>query len=90
MPPQYKGYIKPGYQGPVVQWIDKQLALVQGQTIQHRKNDVFDDVLIKKVKKFQIATGLEPDGIVGPLTLIHLNSASGSGEPLLTDRQKDK
>jgi general secretion pathway protein A len=90
MPPQYKGYIKPGDQGPVVQWIEKQLALIQGQTVQHQGNHVFDDVLIKEVKKFQIAAGLDPDGIVGPLTMIHLNSAAGSGEPLLTDRQKDK
>jgi general secretion pathway protein A len=89
-PPIYKGYIKPGNRGYEVQWLEKQLALIQGRTSEHRENIVFDDVLVRLVKKFQLANGLAPDGIVGPLTLIHLNSTVGSGDPVLIDKQKDK
>ncbi len=89
-PTKYEGYIILGSQGQEVQWLDKQLALIQGRTTQHRKNVVYDDVLVRQVKKFQLAEGLVPDGIVGPLTVIHLNSAVGSGEPVLIDKQKDK
>lgn len=83
-PPSYQVAIKPGDQGPVVQWLYKQLSLIQGQTVQPRKNVVFDDALVRQVKKFQLANGLVPDGIVGPQTLIHLNTAVGSSEPLLS------
>jgi general secretion pathway protein A len=83
-PLNYQVAIKPGDQGPVVQWIDKQLAIIQKRTAQPRKNVVFDDELVRQVKKFQLAEGLVPDGIVGPQTLIHLNTAAGSSEPLLT------
>jgi general secretion pathway protein A len=89
-PPNYQVAIKPGDQGPVVQWIDKQLAIIQKRTAQPRKNLVFDDELVSKVKKFQLAEGLVPDGIVGPQTLIHLNTAAGSSEPLLIKRQEEK
>jgi general secretion pathway protein A len=90
MPPKYKGYIKPGNQGPDVQWLDQQLALIQGRTAQPRENPVFDDVLVRQVKKFQLAEGLVPDGVVGPQTFIHLNSAIGSKGPVLINKQEDK
>ncbi len=90
MPPEYQGSIKPGDQGPVVQWLDRQLALIQGQGAQLRGNLVYDDVLVGEVKKFQFAEGLVPDGVVGPQTLIHLNSAVGTGDPELIERKKDK
>jgi general secretion pathway protein A len=83
-PPSYQVAIKPGDQGPVVQWLYKQLSLIQGQTVQPQKNVIFDNALVRQVKKFQLANGLVPDGIVGPQTLIHLNTAAGSNEPLLT------
>lgn len=89
MPPEYQGNIIPGYQGPEVEWLNKQLALIQGRTAQPRKNPVFDDALVKQVKEFQLAQGLVPDGIVGTQTLIQLNTAIGSGIPVLIDKQED-
>jgi general secretion pathway protein A len=90
IPPKYQGPIKHGDQRPVVQWLDRRLALIQGRKAQLGENIVYDDVLVKQVKKFQLSEGLTPDGIVGPQTLIHLNSAVGTGDPVLVDMGKGK
>lgn len=90
MPPDYKGPIHPGQKGNVVQWLDRQLSLIQGRTTQPRKSLIFDETLVRQVKKFQLAKGLVPDGIVGPHTIIHLNTEVGSREPVLVDKQEDK
>lgn len=94
VPPDYHGEIRPGNQGPIVQWLDKQLSLIQGRTYQLGKNLVYDlvydDELVRQVKKFQIMEGLVPDGIVGPQTLIHLDTATGGKIPTLVDNQEVK
>ncbi|OHE55618.1 MAG: hypothetical protein A2Z47_07435 [Thermodesulfovibrio sp. RBG_19FT_COMBO_42_12] len=90
MPPKYQGSVKRGDQGPVVQWLDRKLALIQGRKAQSGENPLYDDILIKQVKNFQLSEGLVPDGIVGPQTLIRLNSAVGTGDPVLVDRRKGK
>ncbi|MCL4475963.1 MAG: AAA family ATPase [Nitrospirae bacterium] len=89
-PPKYQGDINPGIKGTEVQWLEKQLALINGQKIQQRKNPVFDNALVFQVKKFQLSKGLKPDGVVGPQTIIHLNTAAGSDEPLLSGKKKEK
>jgi general secretion pathway protein A len=76
-------------QDPLVQWLDNQLALVQGRTNQPRENLEFDNELVKQVKKYQLAKGLIPDGIVGAQTLIHLNTAVDSDIPTLIKNQED-
>ncbi|MEW6418115.1 MAG: AAA family ATPase [Nitrospirota bacterium] len=90
IPPRYQGPFKRGDRGPVVQWLDRQLTLIQGRKAQPGENSVYDDVLVRQVKKFQLSEGLTPDGIVGPQTLICLNSAAGTGDPVLIDRRKGK
>ena len=42
-----------------------------------------DAALRAKVSAFQIAQGLKPDGLVGPVTLMQLNRAAGVDEPKL-------
>ncbi len=39
-------------------------------------SDVYDESLVEAVKQFQIHNNLEPDGIIGPVTLSKLNSSS--------------
>jgi general secretion pathway protein A len=90
VPPDYKSAVYPGVQDPVVRWLDKQLALIQGETIQHRENTKFDADLVNRIKKYQIAEGLIPDGIVGTQTLIRLNSAVSADTPKLTGKQEIK
>jgi len=90
MPPNYKGDIRPGIRGAEVQWLEKQLSLISGQPIQQRKNPVLDNALVLQVKKFQISRSLKPDGVVGPQSIIHLNTAAGSDEPLLSGKKEVK
>lgn len=47
---------------------------------------LYDAALAERVKQFQSSQALNPDGVVGIMTLIHLNSADQtSGGPRLTD-----
>ncbi|MCK4709071.1 MAG: peptidoglycan-binding protein, partial [Gammaproteobacteria bacterium] len=46
----------------------------------------YDEKLISRVKKFQAEHGLTADGIVGPVTIIHLNTESGLNVPTLTQQ----
>jgi general secretion pathway protein A len=39
-----------------------------------------------RVLAFQVATGLPPDGVAGPMTLMRLNRAAGIAEPRLSPR----
>ena len=84
-PPGYVAELFPGRRGAIVAWLDRQLALVQGRTVNPARSPVYDDRLVKQVKEFQAAAGLEPDGIVGWRTIIHLADAAGTGGPRLHD-----
>jgi general secretion pathway protein A len=69
-----------------VEWLDRQLSIARGQKPQPKKNLVYDKELMSQVKKFQLSVGLVPDGVVGTQTVIHLNNAVGSNEPVLVKR----
>lgn len=90
MPPDYKVPVLPGQKGKVVQWLDKQMSLMQDRPTRLKKKLVFDSTLIREVQKFQLAKGLIPNGIVGPHTIIHLNTEVGSDEPLLISKKANK
>jgi general secretion pathway protein A len=83
IPPDYKSEVLPGYKGPMVQWLHKQLSLTQDHLIQPHDNSVYNDDLVKEVRKFQLAKGLKPDGIIGPRTIILLNNMVDKNTPLL-------
>lgn len=83
-PPGYEGEIKPGDRSPAVTWLGQALASLQGKSLLPQSELLFDATLVAEVKRFQVKAGLVPDGIVGPQTLIHLNTLLGSDQPLLT------
>lgn len=87
VPPDYTEEILPGSRGAQVQWLDKQLALIQNRAPGDQTDPVFDNAIVDQVKKFQLAEGLVPDGIVGTYTLIHLNSAVGGSIPKLISKE---
>ncbi len=89
VPPNYRDVIRPGSRGPMVEWLSRQIAVAQGRTTEVRNDSAFDDALLRQVKEFQLTAGLVPDGVVGPQTLIHLDTALGGGSPKLTDLRKD-
>lgn len=83
--------IRLGASGPVVQWLSRQLAQVQGREPPAAPRDqVFDEALLRQVKQFQIEQGLAPDGAVGPLTLLRLNSMADQTGPKLWREQGGK
>ena len=82
-PPYYKNAVKPGNQGPIVQWIDQQLVRIYGQSIPPTISDIYSEKLVTQIKTFQQSKGLFPDGIAGPRTLIHLNNDLGLKAPQL-------
>ncbi|MFZ3136676.1 MAG: AAA family ATPase [Thermodesulfovibrionales bacterium] len=86
-PENYKGTMYPGHKGSEVDWLDKQLSVVQGRKHQTRKNPVYDEKLVGLVKQYQLSEGLEPDGVIGSQTIIHLNNATGTDEPVLKKKQ---
>ncbi len=90
LPPKFRGDIRPGDKGAGIGWLDTQLAIIQGRTTQTKIRSVYDGALAKQVKQFQLSRGLAPDGIVGPQTVILLNTAAGSDEPLLTAENEDQ
>ncbi len=85
-PPDYTGRIPLHYRGPSVTWLRHKLELVDG--IRDNGSDVFDSALAKRVRKFQLSDGIQPDGLVGPLTLIRLNVRSGTVKPRLVTEQR--
>lgn len=82
-PPYYNNALKPGNNGPVVQWLDQQLVRIYGQKETPSISDTYSDELVSQVKLFQQSKGLFPDGIAGPRTLIHLNNELGLQAPQL-------
>lgn len=87
LPPNYHSSIHPGAEGPEVKWLEEQMAFIQDRAVRKLKTPVFDENLVREVKKFQFAKSLVPDGIVGPQTIIRLNTEAGSEEPLLTEEE---
>lgn len=59
----------PGERNEAVRWLRMRL----GGMARPGEEDYFDPVLRARVVAFQQGQGLQPDGIVGPLTMIHMD-----------------
>ncbi len=83
--------LRPGASGAGVAWVINQLAKLEGQTQANIEPAIepaietalYDDALSTRVKQFQRSRGLNPDGNVGPNTLIHLLGESDASAPRL-------
>jgi general secretion pathway protein A len=51
---------------------------------------LYDEALQRQVTAFQTSRGIDPDGIVGPYTMIHLNTLTNTSEVPLLERGSDK
>jgi general secretion pathway protein A len=87
LPPAARENIPRGVRGPAVQWLITQLAQARGQVAETSKAPLFDDVLERQVKQFQLAQGLVPDGLVGPQTVMRLAGVGDRSAPELHPRQ---
>jgi general secretion pathway protein A len=83
VPPVGYDRIRPGERGPAVTWLATQLARVQEKGAEVPQDAVFDDVLVRRLKQFQLAQGLIPDGTPGPQTLTRLAAAGDDTAPTL-------
>ena len=89
-PPFYQQTILPGSNGDVVQWLGQQLARLYNHGSSPTIYNTYSEELVTLLKRFQQSKGLIPDGIAGPLTLIHLNTEIGQITPLLNNQAEDE
>ncbi len=81
-PPGYAGPLIEGSRGEAVTWLRRTLARVQGGEAEGAPR--YDAELARRVKEFQFAEGIEPDGIAGELTLSLLNTRLDKTLPQLS------
>jgi len=82
-PPVASKKLRLGDRGADVEWLNKQLAQLEGKAAVTGKDQVFDEAMMRQVKQFQLAQGLVPDGVVGPQTMMQLSSAADMTAPKL-------
>ena len=90
LPPDARENIPRGVRGPAVQWLITQLAQARGQVVETSKAPLFDEVVERQVKQFQLAQGLVPDGLVGPQTVMRLAGVGDRSAPELLTRQGER
>ena len=82
-PPGHHGKLKPGNRGPAVAWLDQKLSRIQGREPSPEKRPLYDEKLEDRIKQFQAAAGLVPDGIAGIRTVICITDAARDSGPVL-------
>jgi general secretion pathway protein A len=86
VPPNFKEPLFANQHGLTVTWLRHAMEIADG--IRDNGSDVFDATLARRVRAFQLSSGIKPDGLVGPLTVIRLNMLSGkAGPPLVTEKR---
>ncbi|KAI9880226.1 MAG: hypothetical protein M1823_006754, partial [Watsoniomyces obsoletus] len=75
-PPGYDDRRVEGGTGPLAEWLSARLAQVQGRP----PAGAPEVALRSRIYAFQLAQGLAPDGLAGPLTFMQLNRALGVDE----------
>ena len=83
LPPSWVGALSRGDRGDGVRWLQRRLDAIAGSPSGEPPSDRFDADLEQRLRAFQSAQGLRPDGIAGPRTWIRINSLSAVGVPSL-------
>ena len=73
-----------GDSSPTVAWLAQQFAKLDKQN-DPLTDDLFNIALQERIKLFQRAKGLHPDGIIGQQVLMKVNEALGIDKTLITD-----
>ena len=89
-PPKLRDNFQSGERGPAVDWLARQLVREQDQGAEAPRDAVFDDVLVRRLKQFQLAQGLAPDSSLGPQTLMRLSSVGDRTAPKLRREPEGK
>ena len=83
-PPAYNGPLVQGDQGAQVDWLVTQMALIESLAPVTTRGHNFNKQLEDRIKRFQLHSGLTPNGTVGVRTWIHMNGVKGVDIPLLS------
>lgn len=83
MPPDYRGNLKIGDEGPSVAWLRQHLAQTMRIDLRAANPARFDEGLRAALIRYQRENGMVPDGVAGPMTWIAINSASADTTPRL-------
>jgi general secretion pathway protein A len=87
-PPGYTSTLRDGSTGPVIHRLASQLSQLDGAPAPAASTaaPTLDANLMARLRAFQRAQGLKPDGHAGPMTLMQIDRATGVSEPrLLTE-----
>ena len=82
-PPGYTDAVKPGESGVVVDWLEQRMALLSGRAVRTGEELRLNGRLLEELLEFQANAGIKADGILGPFTLIMLNTRTGGDQPTL-------
>jgi len=82
-PASYEKKLRLGGRGPIVEWVDRHLALAQHRKMTGKKD--YDRELQAYVKTFQKSVSLNPEGTVGPLTIAFLQGMVVNDPPVLSN-----
>lgn len=84
-PPAYRPELQDASQGPALHYLARQLSLLDGLPAPEASSapPTLDAALRARVRDFQRAHGLVPDGQPGPMTFMQLDSATGAAAPRL-------
>ena len=85
-PEAIAGVVGPGSKGDEVAWLAKALTVSGVTGAEQGIPRKFGPALADRIKQFQVRSGVQPDGIVGPQTLILLTNALAAPGPRLSDR----
>jgi len=82
-PQGYQGPVRPGHQGRLVALLAQQVTQALNQSWIGAPRTVYDETLKEQVKTLQRQQGLNPDGVAGPMTWIHINRLNHPNTPSL-------
>jgi len=82
-PPVMRRKIRLGDSGPDVEWVKNQLIKLYGKPAKTNPKPVFDEMMMRQIKDFQLVHGLPPFGTVGAQTMLRLDSEADSTAPKL-------
>ena len=82
-PPGYEGVLRAGDEGITLFWLEQKMAELKRRAARELPDLIFDQVLVDEVRTLQRQHNLNPDGLVGPHTLMVINSRHATDQPRL-------
>jgi len=81
-PLHYSSVVSPGDKGEIINWLNTKITKINNNDAEMIVH-TYDENLLNKIKSFQSQQSLTADGIVGPVTIIHLNTITDTNIPTL-------